>query len=425
MTAGGGSVLVVDDESGIRAGLATALARAGHRAVVAASLGEARARLAEPTRFDCALVDIRLKDGSGLDLLREVRAGSRREVPVIVATAFDDGARVIEAMRDGAFDYLTKPFDLKRLMAAVDRAVRARRASASPLPAGDEAGAMVGRSAAMLGVWKTIGRAAGSRAPVLVKGESGVGKELAARAIHDNGASGAPLTLLRVDAETSVGSLRDAIAAVPAEATLVLDGVADLGGAAQAWLATWLATAEGPRLIALARTERVAPGGSAPAALLPELYYPLAVLEIEVPPLRDRRSDVPLLVARALGATPTRAVSEAAMAALVRHDWPGNVRELFLVVRRAAEMCHGEILDEHDLPEDLTRPAPASDPPGRFAGLPLREAVAHLERDLLADALRRAEGNRTLAAKLLGIPRPQLYAKLEEHGLEGRKAPRG
>jgi DNA-binding NtrC family response regulator len=105
------------------------------------------------------------------------------------------------------------------------------------------------------------------------------------------------------------------------------------------------------------------------------------------------------------------------MAALVRYDWPGNVRELFLVVRRAAEMCSGEIIDAHDLPPELAARAEPPEPASPYLGLPLREALARLERDLLAAALRRAEGNRTLAAKLLGIPRPQLYAKLAEHGL--------
>jgi two-component system NtrC family response regulator len=112
------------------------------------------------------------------------------------------------------------------------------------------------------------------------------------------------------------------------------------------------------------------------------------------------------------------------MAALVRHGWPGNVRELFLVIRRAAEMCTGEVIDTHDLPQELATPTTAPEPANSYLGLPMREALARLERDLLAAAVRRADGNRTIAARLLGIPRSQLYAKLEEHGLSERRSVR-
>src|SRR5262249_42604155 len=126
---------------------------------------------------------------------------------------------------------------------------------------------------------------------------------------------------------------------------------------------------------------------------------------------------------RGLASTRARAVSEDAMAALVRHDWPGNVRELFLVVRRAAEMCSGEVIDVHDLPPELaSSPSSSPDRVNPYLGLPLREALARLERELLVAALRKAEGNRAAAARILGIPRPQLYAKLDEHGLTDRRS---
>jgi DNA-binding NtrC family response regulator len=426
------TVLIVDGEKGIRLGLSPALTRAGHRAVAAASLAEARARLSEASvgagagadTFDCALVDIRLKDGSGLELLREMRAGGHQDIPVIVATAYDDSERTIEAMRDGAFDYLTKPFDLPRLLATVERAVKQRRASAAAgavVEAPVESMPLVGRSAAMHAVWKMIGRAAGSRAPVLVKGEAGAGKQLVARAIHGySSCASAPLCAVRVDASTDLPELREALAGARAGGTLLVNGAGDLSPAAQGHLGAWLAEAPPVRTIALVRVAR----GSSEVPLLPELYCQLAVIEIAVPPLRERRSDVPLLVSRALSGTRARAISEEAMAALVRHDWPGNVRELFLMIRRAAEMCRGEVIDADDLPPELSAPAPAPEPAGSYLGLPLREAVARLERDLLSAALHRAEGNRTVAAKLLGIPRPQLYAKLEEHGLLERKSTR-
>jgi len=148
-----------------------------------------------------------------------------------------------------------------------------------------------------------------------------------------------------------------------------------------------------------------------------DLYYRLAVIEIRVPPLRARRSDIPLLVARALEGTGARAVSEEAMALLLRYPWPGNVRELFHVLERAAVLCGGEVIDVPNLPEALmTAPVAAGAPE---EDLPLREAVAALERRMILRALERAGGNRSEAARQLGIGRPVLYAKLEQYGIGG------
>jgi len=151
-----------------------------------------------------------------------------------------------------------------------------------------------------------------------------------------------------------------------------------------------------------------------------DLYYRLAVIEIRVPPLRARRSDIPLLVARALQGTPARAVSEEAMALLLSYAWPGNVRELFHVLERAAVLCGGEVVDVPNLPESVraTRAAAASDAGDDIP--PLRDAVAELEKRLILRALDRAGGNRSEAARQLGIGRAQLYVKMEQHGLGPR-----
>jgi two-component system, NtrC family, response regulator AtoC len=185
------TVLIVDDEPGVRDGLVRAVATKGHRTVAAAGLAEARAALGHQ-EVDCVLLDVRLKDGDGLELLREMRAGRHRDTPVIMATAYGDSERTIQAMKSGAFEYVTKPFDLPILLDAVERALRKRvlgravpEATAGVPPSG---GPLVGASAPMLGVWKVIGRAAASDAPVLVVGETGTGKELVARAIHDHSA---------------------------------------------------------------------------------------------------------------------------------------------------------------------------------------------------------------------------------------------
>ena len=186
-------VLIVEDEAGLRQGLVDVIAAMGLEALAVPGLTEARRALARAPQpgaespVDCLLLDIRLRDGDGLDFLRELRAGPARDVPVIVTTAYGDSERTIRAMRDGAFDYLTKPFDLPSLRAAVDRAIKQRalmQAAAPAAPPEDAPGDLVGKSAAMLAVWKLIGRAAASDAPVLITGETGTGKELVARAIH-------------------------------------------------------------------------------------------------------------------------------------------------------------------------------------------------------------------------------------------------
>jgi DNA-binding NtrC family response regulator len=461
------AVLIVEDEEGLRQGLADVVAAMGLDAVAVAGIAEARQAFErangdrQTTTIDCVLLDIRLRDGDGLDLLRELRAGASRDVPVIVATAYGDSERTIRAMRDGAFDYLTKPFDLTTLRAAVQRAVKQRRMSREAphateglaAPSLASAGDLVGTSAAMLAVWKLIGRAAGSDAPVLITGETGTGKELVARAIHTYSAraqrpfvavnlAALPPTLIESElfghergAFTGATARRNGRFESVGAGTLLLDEIGDLDPALQTKLLRVVqegtfervggneALTTGARIIA-ATNRAVRPGTSA-AGLRDDLYYRLAVIEIELPPLRARRSDIPLLVNHALRGTPARAVSEEAMTQLLAAPWPGNVRELFHVVQRAAVLGGGEVIDVPNLPEALRPGSGAADAadPAHEAGdddpadLSLHAATARLERRLIVRALERARGNRSAAARLLGIGRPLLYAKLQEHGI--------
>jgi DNA-binding NtrC family response regulator len=461
------SVLVVEDETGIREGLGSAVETLRFRPILAAGLTEARQALANPSAsVDCVLLDIRLKDGDGLDFLRELRAGAHADVPVIVTTAYGDSERTIRAMRDGAFDYLTKPFHLPTLLATIERAVRQRALAqelAAPEPVPARQGGLVGSSAAMLGIWKLIGRAAASDAPVLVTGETGTGKDLVARAIHSYSNRSAlpflpvnlaalPETLLESElfghergSFTGAATKRQGRFELAAGGTLFLDEIGDLSVGLQTKLLRVLQDGSYERvggnepLFAHARlvsaTSKSVKPGSPGCVLREDLYYRLSVLEIEVPPLRARRSDIPLLVAHALRDTPARAVSEEAMAALLGYRWPGNVRELVHVIQRAAALCGGEIIDLPNLPPQVASPGSGDD--GREAGpvgssalvpedafstesLSLRDAVARLERRMIERALLRANGNRSEAARQLGIGRPQLYAKMDEHGLGGR-----
>lgn len=400
------AVLIVDDEQGIREGLATAMRRAGWDAVPASGLAAARTTLAHRA-IDCVLLDVRLKDGDGLEMLRELKGGAHRDIPVIIATAYGDGERTIAAMRDGAFDYVTKPFDLNALTSSVRRALERGQTKLHPLEQPD--GTLVGRSAAMQEVWKRIGRAAATHEPLLVHGERGSGKDTIARAVHRFSTHDKlPLRIERAS-ELSAAQLP---ALTDALGTLVIDEVTALSASAAHALAAQLRANTKARIIATCTDT----ANNDPYESLDQtLKFQLAVLDIEVPPLRARKSDIPLLVAHVLQGS--HAVAEDAMSRLLAHDWPGNVGELFAVIRRAAAMAHDDVIDSRALPEEWgTTLAPTHNP---YLGMPMRDAVALLERDLLVHALDQAAGNRTSAARLLGIARAQLYAKLNEHGLEG------
>ena len=445
-----GAVLIVEDEPGLRAGLADVVRTMGGEPLLAAGIAEARAIVAARA-VECVLLDIRLRDGDGLDYLTELRA-TARGVPVIVATAYGDSERTIRAMRDGAFDYLTKPFDLGALRATLERAANLRALAQQAAPAPDPPEVrqdLVGTSAAMLAVWKLIGRAAGSGAPVLVTGETGTGKELVARAIHVYSSrarapfvalnlAALPPTLIESElfghergAFTGATARRGGRFEAAAGGTLFLDEIGDLDPSLQAKLLRVVQEGTYERVGGdtplttdariIAATNRPVRPGAPGAALREELYYRLAVIEIELPPLRARPSDIPLLVAHALRGRSARAVSEAAMQRLLANPWPGNVRELFHVLERAAVLCGGEVIDVGDLPDGLRAPAPPRLPVAEDEDLTLSVAVAAVEKRLIARALERAKGNRSAAARLLGIGRPQLYAKLQEHGLGGSR----
>ena len=442
------AVLIVEDDEGLRDGLVSVVRSLGFDPLPAAGLVDARAIVLDKL-VDCVLLDIRLRDGDGLDYLRELREGPHRDLPVIVATAYGDSERTIRAMRDGAFDYVTKPFDLPKLRLVVERAVKHRDLTQS-LPAIpptiQSRGGLVGASMAMLAIWKLIGRAAASNAPVLITGETGTGKELVARAIHDYSArSGQPFvavnlaalppTLIESElfghekgAFTGATSRRSGRFELAAGGTLFLDEIGDLAPALQTKLLRVLQDGSFERVGGaeqLQNTARIVTATNKPVrpqqleALREDLYYRLAVIEIEVPPLRARRSDIPLLVAHALEGTTARAISEEAMASLLAYAWPGNVRELYHGVQRAAVLCGGEVIDADDL-SDAIRSAAPNVPDDPSNDLPLRDAVAQVERRLIARALELSSGNRSEAARRLGISRPQLYAKLDEYDLGGK-----
>jgi DNA-binding NtrC family response regulator len=442
--------LIVDDDEAVRDALESALDEAGYSTVCAPSLAAARLAIAAHGP-DVVLLDVRLHDGDGLAFLAELRA-TTPDLPVIMATAYGDSERTISAMKAGAFDYVTKPFDLPALLAAVARAARAPQ-PAPRAPSTAEPSTFIGSSPAMLPVWKAIGRAAASDVPVLVTGESGVGKELTARAIHEHGdrrhqpfvavnVAALPPALLESElfghergAFTGASARRLGRFELARQGTIFLDEIGDLEPPLQTKLLRVLEdgsfervggeapVASNARIIA-ATSRPVKPGTG--ATLREDLYYRLSVINIRVPPLRERRGDIPLLVdgfLRRRGGS-RRAISEAALDRLSEMDWPGNVRQLLHAVENACVMSAADVLDvgDFDLGDDPGADFDEMTESGRQEEFDLRTNLERLERTLIKKSLAKAGGNRAQAARLLGIRRQHLYSRIEALGIEEERS---
>ena len=438
-------LLVVDDDPAFRDGLAETLRDLGHDVAEAAS-GEEGLALFEASQPDLVFLDLRMLGLDGLSVLARLRGDAAGPaVPVVVLTAFASGANTIDAMRQGAFDHLTKPIGRAEVMDVLARALSRTVTPATAAEAPD--GPLVGSSPAIRAVQKMIGMAAASEATVLVTGETGTGKELVARALHDHGSrttgpfisvncAAIPADLLESELFGHVpGAFTGAVKAQAGRfreaqgGTLLLDEIGDMNAAMQAKILRVLqeriVTPVGGRPVPVdvrivAATHRdllqlVDAGG-----FRADLYYRLHVIPIALPPLRERVSDIVPLAKHFLTLTnpgqPKRLSSEAAVL-LERWSWPGNVRELRNAIERAAALARGPAIDASDLgflrPDDAAAPAP-----GAIGGdLTLPEAVAELERTMIRRALAEARGSRTEAARRLGINRQLLYDKMRRHGL--------
>ncbi len=448
------SVLLIEDEINIREGLTRALQRSGFSLTPAANLTAGRRALAS-AEFDCILLDLKLPDGDGLEFLAELKRGTSADTPVIVLTSFGDGERTIRAMSLGAHEYLTKPFDLARLRELLQQATRSRALArlAPPRLEEPESGHhLLGQSPVMRELWKFIGRAASVDSSVLITGETGVGKELVARAIHRHSSrgqapfvavnlAGLPPSLLESELfghepGAFTGATQRRIGRVEASAagTLFLDEIGDLDPALQTKLLRLLQEHTFERLGSnqvfhsrarvIAATLAPVHPGTQDAKLRADLYYRLAILEIHVPPLRARREDIPMLVQRALERSQARGISQEALQLLMTREWPGNVRELFHVVERGAAYAAGEVIDARHLSHGSFEASRVEhELLGAVGSMTLHEAIAALERAMVAEALLRTAGNRAHAARLLGIGRPLLYSKMREHGLTQTQNP--
>jgi DNA-binding NtrC family response regulator len=449
-------VLVVDDEAGVRESLRMLL-QGECEVALAESADAALARLAEG-RPDLILLDLVMPGRSGLELLEELRQQGEPP-PVIVLTATKTVTTAVEAMKLGAADYVTKPFEVDALRIKVrnllqHRALEERVAELTEeLEERTRLGALIGRSEAMRRVFRTIERVARSRANVLISGESGTGKELVAKAIHELGPNaGGPFVAINCAAipeplmESELfgherGSFTDATERrigkfeQASGGTLFLDEIAELPTGVQAKLLRALQERSiervgGRESIAVdarfvAATNRDLPREVAAGRFRQDLFYRIHVVPIELPPLRERREDVRLLadafLARGAGESggPVRRLSREALAALERHAFPGNVRELQNAIERAVALCDGETIGLEDLPEAVvqaTRTESLRDAV-RAGQLGLEEAAGRFEQELIREALERCEWNQTRAAEILGITRRVLKLKMDRYGI--------
>jgi DNA-binding NtrC family response regulator len=439
-------LLVVDDDAETCRFMRELLEREDRQIELARTPRDALARAAD-TRFDLVISDINLDaDATGIDLLRAFKE-SDPEVEVVLISGFGTLETAIEAVRAGAFDYVSKPFNIAEVKDTVDRALRRRARPAEtasaepPAPEG-----LIGRSRGMLAVYKQIAHAADSDAPVLITGETGTGKELVAKAIHRHGPRGRrPFVPVNCGAlaegllESELfGHVRGAFTGAVADkkgvfeqaqgGTIFLDEIGETTPAVQVRLLRALDLGEVRRVGAagvltvdvrvVAATHRDLESVVEQGGFRQDLYYRLNVFCIHLPPLRERREDLPLLVAQflrsAAAGAPAAAFTPEALSALAAYSWPGNVRELENVVHRLALSAHGRTIEADDLPPALREPARGWQQ-GLFDDLPDLE---ELQRRYLRYVLSVLKGNRSRAAEVLGIDRRTLYRMAERFGLD-------
>jgi DNA-binding NtrC family response regulator len=442
------NILIVDDDRDTCSFMTELLAQPDREIVTAHDPAAAMALMSRRP-FDLIVSDINLNSqASGLDLLREFKA-NQPGGQVVLISGFGTLETAIEALRAGAFDYVSKPFNIGEIKATVERAL-AQAAHGDNLPPPRSRitpEGLLGRSAAMLDVYKQIARAADSSVPVLIQGESGTGKELVARAIHAHGrrvsrpfvavnCGAIAETLLDSElfghargAFTGAVSDRRGLFEQAGDGTMFLDEIGETSAALQVKLLRVLEESEvrpvgaarvvnvQARIIAATNVdlEREVTAGK----FRQDLFYRLSVIVIIVPPLRERRSDIPLLITRFLESACTRAgrrieITPEAVEALSNYAWPGNVRELENTVERLVLFSRATIIEVGDLPAAIRTRGPGLEE-SLFTDLP---TLDELERRYLLHVLKSVEGNRSRAASVMGVDRRTLYRMAERFGLE-------
>jgi DNA-binding NtrC family response regulator len=448
-------VLFVDDDRQALQVYGMILKEDGYSVLTAASGAEARTVFADGGPYGAAIVDLKLPDESGLDLYRWLRREDPA-LPVIFLTGHGTVETAVAALREGAFHYLTKPPEVEQLLALVRSALARRSLEAENedlrlrMRAASGQGSLVGRSRPMLDVYQWIKVSAPVSSAVLIRGESGTGKELAARAIHEEGprddgpfvsinCGALPPQLLESElfghergAFTGAVSARPGLFEMADGGPIFLDELGECPPELQVRLLRVLQEKEIQRVGGTKRIPTDFRMVAATNADLEEemkecrfredLYYRVNVLSFTMPPLRDRRGDIPVLAAFFLEKFALRegrgvgAMTDEALELLVAHSWPGNVRELQNAVERAVVVCRGEAIDAADLPPQVRRGAGPDNGNGRI--LDGECSLAEAERLVMEAALHKHEGNKSRAARALGISRKLLYARIKEYNLQ-------
>lgn len=436
--------MIVDDEAAIRESLADALADDLADVQTASDAKQALELLARGVP-DVVLTDVRMPEMDGLALLREIRRRAP-QVDVVLMTAFDDMPIVASAMREGAADFLVKPLDLHVLRRVLSRVFEDRQTKREAVaqPKGDArpSAQFVGRHPLIIEVYKTVGQVASRRTNVLIRGESGTGKELIARAIHEQSAfasepfvavncSAIPTSLLESELFGHVrGSFTGAVAArrgrfaLAGRGAIFLDEIGDTSLEVQAKLLRVLQEheyypvgAERPERTdarVIAATHRNLEHMLAAGEFREDVYYRLRVVELAVPPLRDRVSDLPLLVDHLIRVASANSpegvpiVSQEALDTMSRYPWPGNVRELENCLRRALVLATSGVI----------RPEHLGLVPAIQTSTPELKSLTQLEREHVSRVLAATGGHKARAAQILGVSRPRLNRLLREYGLE-------
>ena len=450
-------IVVVDDEPAQPELIGGFLAKQGHEVFPAASGAEALAHVKD-RQVDLVLSDCRMPGMSGPELLLGIRAVNP-EVPLILMTAYGTVETAVQAMKDGAADYLTKPLDLEELLLRLARVAEQSRLRSevrdlqARLVERHRLEGIIGESGRMQEVLALAKRVAPSNATVLIRGESGTGKELIARAIHFNSPrAGGPLVNLNCAAlpeqllESELfghekGAFTGAVAQRKGRferadgGSIFLDEIGDLSPALQVKLLRVLQERQfervggnktiGANVRVMAATHRDLEQAMRDGTFRDDLYYRLNVVTIQIPPLRERREDIPLLLEHFLrkfaekNRRDVTGLTAAARDALLKYDYPGNVRELENIIERAVLLCRGRVIDLEDLPATVRpgRRGPSEPLPKDLPGV-----LADIERQAIESALERTGGIQTQAAEALGISERVLRYKMKKYGLEGRTA---
>jgi DNA-binding NtrC family response regulator len=435
-------LLIVDDDAEYRATVARRFSRRGYR-VQEASDGEKALELAARRQFQVAVVDLVMPGLSGLELLQKLKAGSP-DCEVVLLTGQGTIETAVEAMKRGAHDFLTKPFPLADLELIVQRAYEQRqlrkenRQLKAVLERSRPQSEMIGRSGAMKEVFRLIERAGPTDKAILIQGESGTGKELVARALHQaSHRADKPLVVINCAAlpETLLeselfghekGSFTGAVSSKQGlferadGGTLMIDEVGEMPGSLQAKLLRVLEDGSFRRVGSLkkcrvdvrllAATNRDMSEEVKEGRFREDLFYRINVMSLELPPLRERTGDIPLLVQRFLGQN--WEIEPEAMQAMESYAWPGNIRQLINVIERAKILADDEIVRVEDLPHELRRPSCES------RGLNgAGDRLDDIERTHVLEVLEREKGNKARTARVLGINRRSLYRLLEKYGI--------